>query len=237
MDRPVESLALRRILNHTRSMPGEIGLYHHAIDYPEVPVVTAIQHADWLHKYSYYAGGGGDIDIEATLLKALNEFAQSERTIKVSQFAPDRMFSQGAGQIFDMGPDDPIEKITLFFKVISYYGHTKNMRKLDWYINSGETVQLSELPRSRETTIEGKMRELSQVLQRHGIDPIVFDVTPGPLKQVKVIKTFMPEFSHPFIMSKPLLNHPRFREAPVLLGLRDEPLTFDELNQDPLPYP
>lgn len=237
IDRPIKSLALQRILDHVESMPGEITLYYHMIDMPEVPVITAIQQADWLMQYSYYAGGGADNDTEAALLKALNEFAQSERTIKVAQFAPERMFATGAGRIFDMDPDDPIENITLFFKVISYYGHSKNLRKLDWYLNDGPEMPLSELPISEATTTAGRLQEVASALQRRGIDPILFDVTPAPMKHMKIMKTFIPEYTQPFIMSKPMLAHPRFRDAPVILGLSDTPLQTADLNPDPLPYP
>ena len=237
IDRPIKSLALQRILDHVESMPGEITLYHHMIDMPEVPVITAIQQADWLTQYSYYAGGGADNDIEMALLKALNEFAQSERTIKVAQFAPERLFATGARQFFDMGPDDPIESITLFFKVISYYGHATNFRKLDWYLNDGPEIPLSELPISEATTASDRLHEIASALQGRGIDPILFDVTPAPMKHTKIMKTFIPEYTQPFIMSKPMLAHPRFRDAPVILGLRDTPLQTADLNPDPLPYP
>ncbi|MGH8883985.1 MAG: YcaO-like family protein [Egibacteraceae bacterium] len=237
VDRPAATPELRRLLESTENLPGEITLYSHSIDIPEVPVVTAIEIDPWLNRYAYHSGGGADIDIDTAALKALTEFGQIERAIRHSLLAPERAFSQSVSELFDMAPDDPVSKIDLFHKVVSYYGYKQNAKKLDWYLNGGEEVPLSALPRSQATTIEGKFKELCAVLRRHRLDPIVFDLTPPGMKHVQLIKVFIAELTQPFLQSLPIFGHPRFATTAQAIGRRERAMTYDELLNDPLPFP
>jgi ribosomal protein S12 methylthiotransferase accessory factor len=237
IDRPPATPALRRLLESTESLPGDITLYSHSVDIPEVPVVTAIEIDPWLNRYAYHSGGGADIDIDTAALKALTEFGQIERAIRHSLLAPERAFAQSVAALFDMAPDDPVAKIDLFHKVVSYYGYRQNVEKLDWYLNGGEEVPLSALPRSQETTVEGKFNALCAVLRRHGLDPIVFDFTPVGMRHVRLIKVFIAELTQPFLQSLPVFGHPRFATTAQAMGRCDHPMTYDELVRDPLPFP
>jgi ribosomal protein S12 methylthiotransferase accessory factor len=202
-----------------------------------VPVVTAVQLVPWANRDAYYAGGGADLDIESALVKALTEFTQSERVAKLTQIAPDRNFAESARQIFDLDADAPASKIDRFLQVIAYYGYRQNREKLRWYLEGGDEVLLSDLPRSPQTTVEAKLDTLLDVLSRRNIDPIAFDLTPPQLNHVKLMKVFVTELTQPFVQSRPYLGHPRFALAPVWTGRRDAPLRYEELNADPLPYP
>ena len=235
-DRP-PAPALRRLLGISQSLPGDIDFYVHCIDFPEVPVITAIEVDPWLNRYSYYSGGGADLDIDVSLIKALNEFGQSERTTRLALISPTRSFAVAVGRLFEMGPDEPVSKIDLFFKVVSFYGWRKNAEKLDWYRKEGETVQLSELPVTGDRTTEEKLALLVEVLAAHGIDPIVFDLTPPGMHRLKLMKVFIPELTQPFVQSSPYFGHPRFKQAGMMVGQRDGEMPLEELLTDPLPYP
>lgn len=237
LDRPSRRHDLRRLLDSCEPLPGEIAFYNHSIDISEVPVVTAIEIDPWLTRFSYNAGGGAALDIDTAMYKALTELGQSERSIRLALVSPDRAFAQGVSYVSSIGPDDPVSKIDLFFKVISYYGYRKNVSKLDWYFKGNDEVLLSSLPEPRHQAIEDSYAYLLQVLTRHGIDPIVFDFTVAQMKQVKIVKVFIPELTQPFLQSLPYFGHPRFAETPRILGKREGLFSYDELVRDPLPFP
>jgi ribosomal protein S12 methylthiotransferase accessory factor len=234
-DEPIRDPVVRNLHDQAARLSGRLDHYSHVVDIPEVPVLTAMKVDPWLRRCSYYSGGGADLDIDRAIHKTINEFGQSQRTIQLSLMAPDRIFSRGVMRMFDIGPDEPLSKITVFFKVIAYYGHAQNTRKLDWYLHGDNTpLVYSSLPR---VPAENKYEELLAVLRDHRLDPIVFDLTPPGLRTVKVVKVFIPELTQPFLQSKPILGHPRLRFARRLVGIDDHELTYDELVKDPLPYP
>lgn len=237
LDRPSTIPAVNRLLRTSRSLPGDIDFYLHCIDYPEVPVVTAIEVDPWLTRYSYFSGGGADLDIDSALLRALNEFGQSERTTRLALLSPGRSFAVAVGRLFEMAPDDPVEKIDLFFKVVSFYGYRQNVGKLDWYRFDGDDVSLSTLPEAGELSPEDKLDRLLGILADRGIDPICFELTAEAERRLSLLKVFIPELTQPFVQSIPLFGHPRFAEAPRMLGLRDHPMPYELLLSDPLPYP
>jgi ribosomal protein S12 methylthiotransferase accessory factor len=235
LDEPIRDPHVRKLHEQAARLPGELDYYSHIVDIPEVPVLTAMKVDPWLTRCSYYSGGGADLDIDRTIHKTVNEFGQSQRTIQLSLMAPDRIFSRGVMRMFDIGPDEPLSKITVFFKVIAYYGHRQNAAKLDWYLHANNKPLLySEMPRVPN---ENKYDVLLDVLRAHNLDPIVFDMTPPGLNTLNIVKVFMPELTQPFLQSKPILGHPRFRHARSLLGIDDQELGYDELVTDPLPYP
>lgn len=237
IDVPPRGVPLRRLLAAAARLPGKLTFYEHALDVPEVPVVTAIEVDPWLNRFSYYSGGGADIDIDLALTKALGEFGQAERPIKMAVYAPERYVSQAVMRLFDIDPNESASKINLFFKVIAYYGYRQNAPKLDWYTTGGEEVPLSELPRPRFSSPGDKYGFLLDVVRQRGLDPIVLDMTPRQMKQGKLMKVFFPDLTQPFIQSSPILGHPRFRDTPQAMGERDGPMAYSELLQDPLPYP
>lgn len=236
-DRPFRNRRLQRLFDQTMSVPGEMGFYLHSVDIPEVPVITAIKIEQWLRRASYNAGGGGDVDIDTAIHKSLNEYGQSERTMMLSIMAPERIFARGVTRMFDMHPDDPISKIEVFFQIISYYGYRQNNSKLDWYLQGNQQVNLSDLPAVTFPTLEDKFDYLMGVLDRHSLDPIVFDMTPTGMTNCRLVKVFIPELTQPFLQSKPILGHPRFAEAARLLGRGEHDLPVSALTSDPLPYP
>jgi len=235
-DRPITNPELRRQLEMAEELPGSVRFYLHALDTPELPTVTGIEVDPRLARYAYYSGAGVDPDIENALLSAFGEYGQSERNMRVALFAPNWRFSRALGHFFDVSPDADRRELNIFFKIVPYYGYPQNFHKLDWYINTKRHVPLSSLP-SAGSSLDERWRRLGGLLNRTGIDPIVFDFTPPQMKHVKLTKVYIPELTPPCPPSDPLLAHRRYYELPRQLGLTDRDLTLSDLNTDPMPYP
>jgi ribosomal protein S12 methylthiotransferase accessory factor len=236
LDRPPRLPALARLMDAGEGLPGEFHFYLHSTDIPAVPVVTVMQVCPWLQRWSYYAGGGVNLDIDLAMLQALTEFGQSERTLRLASAAPERGFAYGVRRMFDIEPDTPLSRIDIFFKIIAYYGYPQNARKMDWYLHGPGRVALSSLPSDRCTEDEAYER-LLDVLRQHSIDPVVFDFSPPQLRQVRLMKAYVTELAPPYLHSKPLLGHPRYYELPKRLGFSPGQLEFADLLTDPMPYP
>jgi ribosomal protein S12 methylthiotransferase accessory factor len=237
LDRPSHHPSLERLLERSGPLPCSIDFYYHSIDIPEVPVVTAVQIDHWLTRFAYNSGGGAALDIDTAMYKALTELGQSERSIRLALLAPDRAFARGVEYVSRIGADDPVSSIDLFFKVISYYGYRKNLSKLDWYFKNNDEVPISSLSAPALGTSDEEYEYLLDVLSKHDIDPIVFDFTPSQMRQVRIVKVFIPELTQPFLQSLPIFGHPRFAKAARMLGKRKDTTTYEELTVNPLPFP
>jgi len=235
-DREPRLREMRRLLEAAEGLPGKPRFYLHTVDI-EIPVVTVKEIFPCFKRYAYYAGGGADIDIELAMLKALIEYGQAERSLRLAMGAPERGFAHGVRRMFDVGQDTPVSKIDIFFKIVAFYGYQKNYKKMDWYLEGGKSVPLSSLPEFRSNSTEERFDHLMQILKKYQIDPIIFNFTPPQMRQIKLMKVYIPEITPPYLHSSPLLGHPRYYEVPYTLGLANKPLRFSDLNSDPLPYP
>ena len=235
-DRTPEDGRLAGLNRDLQGLPGRQRYFYHSLDIPEVPVVTVIELDPWLSSLSYSAGGGVDTDAEIAILKALTEFGQTERTLRMSVLAPDRAVSAAVERMFTVSEDTTADEIALFIQVIGFYGYRQNRTKLDWYLRDNPPKPLSELAHDGGRTTRARLTSLLDVLSRLGIDPIVFDFTPPHLTSLALMKVFIPELTQPFLQSKPMLGHPRFGAVADRYGrpLRDG----TEVHcVDPLPYP
>jgi ribosomal protein S12 methylthiotransferase accessory factor len=239
IDRMPRLASLRRLLSVQNNLDGELKFYLHCIDTPEIPVITAIKIADWFTRYAYYSGGGVAMDIDECMLSALTEYGQAERNLHTVLVAPESGLSIGIKRLFDVDADVDSSKMNIFFKVVVYYGYKQNLEKMRWYTDTDRRVRLSELPTlpTTATDTDGRWNALMKILDRHNIDPIVFDFTPGPMKHIRLMKVYIPELAPPFLPARPLLGHPRYYTTPQKMGLLDRKLRFDELITDVLPYP
>lgn len=237
LDRPVRLRPLARLIDEAEALPGEVRFYNHTVAFPEVPVVTVKEFCPWLKRWAYYAGGGVNLDIDEAMLQATTEYGQSERSLRLVSASPNRGFSHGVRRIFDIREDTPISEIDLFYKVVAYYGYASNRAKLRWYVDENPTVPLSSLPTSDARDDKERLKILLKILEKNGLDPLVFDFTPPQMDQVKLMKVFSTELVPPYLHSKAQLGHPRYYNVPYEMGLTSKPLTYDQLTQDPLPYP
>jgi len=232
----ISSPILRNLLEISESSWEKINFYYHSMDIKEVSVITAIEIDKWFKKYAYYPGGGADINIESSLMKSLAEYTQAERNLKLALLIPQRRYSTAVSRMFEVPEDVPIEKLNIFFKVVSLYGYKKNLDKLKWYLE-GEEIPLDSIKSNDIKNPEERYKFILKVMERYKIDPIFFDFTPKFFKKIKLIKICIPELALPHLPSYPYFGHPRYYEIPKKLGYTNKRLTFKDLMKEPLPYP
>jgi ribosomal protein S12 methylthiotransferase accessory factor len=235
--RNLSSNELIRLLKTADTLPADVRFYYHSLDIKEISVVTAIEIDRSFRKYAYYPGGGADINIETALIKALNEYTQAERTLRLALLTPQRGLASAVSRMFDVGPDDPVDKINIFFKIVAFYGYEQNLEKMKWYLEEGEQIPLSTIPTLELKNSKDKYDYVLKVMRDHRVDPILFDFTPPYFRRIKLIKIFTPELTLPFLPAYPYLGHPKYYEIPQKLGLTDHRMSFEQLTTNPLPYP
>jgi ribosomal protein S12 methylthiotransferase accessory factor len=213
---------MARLLKGGEGLPGDFHFYLHSV-FPEVPVVTVIQVVPWLKRYAYNAGGGVNLDIDLAMLMGLTEFGQAEQMLGIALTAPDRTFGVGLRRLLDIPEEAPVSKIDIFFKVMAYYGYQRNVSKLDWFIKGNPTVPLSSLPTDTATTTDERFDHLVKILRKYRIDPVVFDFTPPQMRQLRLMKVYIPDLAPPYIHSKPIFGHPRYYQVPYQLGFTSAP--------------
>ena len=237
LDRPVRLPGLRRILDAAAGQPGEIRFYSHNLEFPEYPVVTAIERDPWLRRYSYFAGGGVSDDIDEALLSALTEYAQAERSLRLGLATPDWEFTEAFGRQFAIEPDARAKDFSNYIQVIPYYGFESNRERASWFFDDGPEVPLSSLPTRPDPDPERRWDALIAMLSGRGWDPIVFDFSPEQLNRTRLMKVVVPELTPPYPPSSPGLGSPRYRSVPHTSGRREAPLDFADLTTSVLPYP
>jgi ribosomal protein S12 methylthiotransferase accessory factor len=237
IDRPLRNLALRRLLETAGQQPGEIKFYVHNLDLHEYPVITAVERDGWLRRYSYFAGGGVSNDAEEAMLSALTEYAQAERSLRISMATPDWEFTEAFGRQFAIEKDATALDFGNYIQVIPFYGFEENRGRVSWFYDGGSEVPLSELPHRVDDDPEQQWNALMGLLDDRGWDPIAFDFSLPQFQHTSLMKVVLPELTPPYPPSSPGLGNPRYRTVPFESGRRDHILTFDELNNQPLPYP
>lgn len=237
VDRPLSSKKADKTLEYIRSLPGDVSFWLHDVGLPELPSISAIQRVPYFKKFAYQAGAATALDGEEAFVQAFVEFGQAEMQLKCSMLAPQRHWLKGVQLIFDAPPNKPLAEIRTFLETIGYYGHAEKAEQLKSFFQSDETVALSELPKVKFKDSEHELEYLKEVLQQYNIDPIIIDCTHERISHMKVVKVFIPELIQAHVAAWPYLGHPRIYELPMKMGLRDKPLTFEELKPGPLPFP
>ncbi|MCP3801373.1 TOMM precursor leader peptide-binding protein [Allokutzneria sp. A3M-2-11 16] len=121
-------------------------------------------------------------------------------------------------------------------------GDPSAFARLDFLVSSARRSTFADLPRGfGNADLTDDLRELVGRYLADGMDVVVVDQTTpehaaGDLACVKVIipGTLPMTFGHRFRRVDGL---PRLREVPHRLGMSDRPLTAEEINPDPHPFP
>jgi ribosomal protein S12 methylthiotransferase accessory factor len=237
IDREPEIDELRRLLELSTSFRAQPTFYLHPLDFPEIQVLTAIEYHDHFTRYKYYAGGGVSPDIEECLLSAVGEFGQAMVPLGISLAAPGWGLSHAMDRLFGVDEDVKQAELNVFIKILSYYGYKKNFERLRWYVDTEDSVRLSDLRRVRLGSLQERWDYVIDTLRAHEMDPVVFDFTPSQFSTVKLMKVFITELSPPFLPSLPMLGNSRYYELGHELGIHADRLAYDDLNPDPMPYP
>ena len=236
VDRPLSSKKANRVLEHIKSLSGEVDFWLHDVGFPEFPALSATQRVPYYKKLAYQTGSAAELDGEEAFCQALLEYGQSELQLRCAMLTPQRRLLRSIEAVFDAPPDKPLAEMHTFLETIGYYGHTEHAGCLKDFFSSDNTTYLSELPTVKFKHSEEQLEYLKGILQKYGIDPIVIDCTHGQMEQMKVVKVFIPELVQHHVSAYPYLGHPRIYELPVKMGLRDKPLTFKELKLGPVPF-
>ncbi len=227
---------LRRALEAALKVPDRLTLYLHPTDITEFHVVTAVGFVGGFDQYAYVSGGGGGLDIEEAILSALGEYAQAETSYRLSLFAPDWKFSERLKDMFGVEEDTPVEKFEIFFKILAHYGYRSHRKKLDWYLNGGESVKLSDLMGAKDKKKNDK-EMIMEISEKYDLDPVFFDFTGRDDSSVRLTKVVCPILTPPYLHSIPYFGPERYYVLPKKLGWSERELTFADLTPDPMPYP
>lgn len=240
LDCDITNPRLAQVINSARDSAASVKFYLHDVGFPEIPVVTAVEMSEQFNRYAYLAGGGVGLEIEESLLGAFSEFVQSERNLRNTLYAPSTGFAQGIEGLFSVDEDQAPEEIDLFYKIISHYGHKAHRDRTSWYFQNGHPRKLSSLKTHDSTDAVskyGKFTVLRDVLKQYSLDPIVFDFTSRDMESLRLTKVFMPELCAPFLAAKPFFGNPRYADTLYKTGALSEPVNYDMLVSNPLPYP
>ena len=237
VDKRLSAKKANRVLEHIGSLSGDVNFWLHDVGFPKIPCISVTQLVPYYKKFAYQAGSAASLDGEEAFIQALMEYGQSELQLKCAMLAPQRQFTRDVQAVFDAPPNKPLAEMRTFLETIGYYGHAEHVGRLKDFFRGDDTVDLLELPKVKFKRSEEQLEYLKEILQQYNIDPIVIDCTHGQMSQVKVVKVFIPELVQPHISAYPYLGNPRIYELPMKMGLRDKPLTFEDLKPGPVPFP
>ncbi|PSL52299.1 ribosomal protein S12 methylthiotransferase accessory factor [Saccharothrix carnea] len=118
----------------------------------------------------------------------------------------------------------------------TYYCHPRRLPALD-FLREGPVRPLPDPAATHPSDAEAVTR-LVERLAAAGYRPLAVDITPVDVAEcgVTVVRAVVPGLQ-PVAFSTTFrrLGGPRLYQAPVRMGLRDRPLTEDEMNPEPLP--
>ncbi|BAL80236.1 YcaO-like family protein [Caldisericum exile] len=233
----ISDIRLKKIMEYDKSLLNNVRFYYHNIDMFDFPIVTAVKFEKDITKFSYCSGAGVSDTIEGAIVSALNEYAQSEANLKLLFYCPEWIASRSSVEVFDFDETKELSELKLFYQIVPYYGAKANFGKLVWYFEGNKKIKLSELKKYDRKANLSRLDNLKIHLKQYGIDPIVFDFTPPQFNSLKLVKVYIPELTPAFLSSKPLFGHKRFYEVPKKLGYSDKMNNYQDLNNDPIPFP
>jgi ribosomal protein S12 methylthiotransferase accessory factor len=123
---------------------------------------------------------------------------------------------------------------------ILFYGREENARHVDFLDGSDDERSVADVPPLEGAGVDDQIRALCARLAARGASAYAVDVTAPDIAAagLRVAKVVVPELQ-PLDVAYDgrFLGGRRLYRAAYELGLRSEPLTFDELNPYPHPFP
>jgi ribosomal protein S12 methylthiotransferase accessory factor len=174
-------------------------------------------------------GAGTATDIDRAWWKSLSEaFASREAGVKLTLVEPDVTYGpRGEGVL---GFDDHIR----------YYADHERAAGSDFLDASTVRTPAARVPLLEGAEAEERVRALCDRVRRAGSEAYAVDVTSPDVRELGqfVVKVVAPELCALDVpQAARFLGGPRLYRAAYDLGLRDTPLTEDEVNPEPHPFP
>jgi ribosomal protein S12 methylthiotransferase accessory factor len=174
------------------------------------------------------AGGAAHVQQNEAALKALRELAQNVPYMKFVLAS-------------DPYPDGATKTFNNFEDNLRYFCRPEKVDELDAITSSERIHKLGEehsVGTEPDTPITGLRAGLRR-LRTHGMEPLVFDLTPPDIASCGTVVTrvLVPGFAQLGVPGQPYLGSARIYEAPQAMGHRDHRLAFADLNLRPHPYP
>lgn len=211
-------------------------------DISGVCVISTHLVSDSLKEFKYWPGIGVGLDFVSALKGALGESAQAQLFIPVMH-SMKQAFGKHPTFYYVKESEDP-RNVDNLFKTVFYYGYRKNLQQIySDFFDKAEVIQLDDLgrfgiPFSLKGDLDTKIELIKKIAIKHRLNPVMFMVGPREISQsVTIMRVVIPELTPYYTIRFPLFGHPRYYNAPMLLGVGDRTLTYRELNRNPLPYP
>lgn len=174
-------------------------------------------------------GAGTAADVERAWWKSLSEaFASREASVKLTLVAPETAYGpHGHGVV---GFDDHIR----------YYADHDRAEGAAFLDGSTGRTAVSAVPALEGTTANERVEALCHRVRRAGSEAYAVDVTSPDVRGLgqSVVKVLAPELCALDVPhAARFLGGPRLYRAAFELGLRDAPLTEDDVNPEPHPFP
>lgn len=182
--------------------------------------------------YAYMPGVGAGVSLEEALARALGEvgqaylFAYTVHRVRKMLGRDSRLYYLPEGA-------DPVEADNLF-RIVWYWGYRGNLERL--YAEFFSRAEEADPPRGGEVSRGShRMSLLKSALEERGLEVLVYEyAVPDPFRLVKVFIPALTQYNAP---RWPYLGHPRYYDAPALLGVAHRRLGYEELRKIPVPYP
>ena len=194
-----------------------------------VPCVVAVARAS--------VGGDAPLGVGAAAAASVEEAAEKalDEAVRVRSWASVLRGLDPAGEAVT-GPD----AIQTFEQHVQFYAYERNAPAVDFLDGSPERRPASEISALAGATPLEKVRALCGRLARRGYEPYAVDVTAPDVGAAGlcVLKVVVPELCALDVEhGARYLGSARLLEEPARLGFHGAPLSEDELNTDPHPFP
>jgi len=196
------------------------------IDHP-IPIFTITARDECRAERTFVGAGGGGGQRERALVQALFELGQTRAVLNAYRPDGSKLISASSGT----------SEMTDFLDGTVYYGFEQNRAKLDWYAASEGTIDWSDVPELSFDDEQSEYEAVLDMLKAAGLNPVVIDLGSACGDGSHLVRVIVPELTLASVGACPYLGHPRYYELPCDLGCADRPLSFGELNTDPVPFP
>jgi ribosomal protein S12 methylthiotransferase accessory factor len=202
-----------------------VSVFLNTLDGP-IPTITVIAFDESRDSLTFLGGGGAWSTKERALTQALFEAGQCRSVLRTLEGEPRQKIR----------PESSRKSMGDFLDATIYYGYRENRALLDWY-SAGKTIGWADVPSWKFATLDEEWNAVMEWLVRGGLNPVIVDLDSACWPAATVLKVIVPELTSACVPAEPFLGHPRYYGMPGTLGLASRPLKFEDLNDQPLPFP